>query len=87
MDSMDRSVDPVSDSNEELIESLKAELDVLIRKYREVMDVYDDFDDSTDASLAAASNAVVVAQSGQSQTETAMQKIDSLIENFDTEEE
>jgi len=72
MDSMDRSVDPVSDSNEELIESLKAELDVLIRKYREVMDVYDDFDDSTDASLAAASNAVVVAQSGQGQTETAM---------------
>ena len=61
MDNMDRSDDPVTDSNEELIESLKAELEALIQKYSEAMDVYDNFDDSTDVSLTAASNAVVTA--------------------------
>jgi hypothetical protein len=66
MENMDRSDDPITDSNEELIESLTAELDALIQKYSEIMDVYDNFDDSTDVSLTAASNAVTVAQSGQS---------------------
>ena len=61
MDNMDRSDDPVTDSNEELIESLKAELEALIQKYSEAMDVYDNFDDSTDVSLTAASNAVETA--------------------------
>jgi len=65
MENMDRSDDSVTDSNEELIECLKAELEALIQKYSEIMDVYDNVDDSTDVSLTAASNAVVVAQSGQ----------------------
>ena len=54
MDNMDRSNDPVTDSNEELIENLKAELEALIQKYSEAMDVYDNFDDSTDVSLTEA---------------------------------
>ena len=87
MENMDRSDDSVTDSNEELIESLKAELEALIQEYSAIMDVYDNVDDSTDVSLTAASNAVVVAQSGQGQTEAAMQLIDSLIENFEEEEE
>ena len=54
MDNMDRSNDQVTDSNEELIENLKAELEALIQKYSEAMDVYDNFDDSTDVSLTEA---------------------------------
>jgi len=61
VDAMDRSDSPTSDSNDELIENLKAELDVLIRKYSAIMEVYDDVDDTTDVPLAAARNAVTVA--------------------------